>query len=121
MKTHLAIIIFIAACLAGCSNESDLVGIWKATSADMSFAEGRTPSERMDEAMRAFLEESAPAFDLNSDGTARIFGGGIKCDGSWSVDENIITVECPSRFVKLERNGNQLTTLPDRTFTFERQ
>ncbi len=117
----ITVCVFITACLAGCNSESDLIGIWKATSADMSFAVGRIPPEKMEEAMQMMLKERAPAFDLNSDGTARVFGGGKKCSGTWSVDKNIVNVSCPNKFIKLERNGNQLTTLPTRTFTFERQ
>lgn len=108
-------------CLAGCSGESDLVGIWKATSVNMSFAQGRIPAEKMDEAAKMFMAENAPAFDLNSDGSARVFGGNIKCNGVWSVENDIVNVECPDNYIKLERSGNQLTTLPDKTFTFERQ
>jgi len=105
----------------GNGSYSNLVGIWKATSVDMSFAEGRIPPEKMNEARQAMLEESAPAFDINLDGTARVFGGGIKCNGGWSVKNNIVNIKCPDNFIKLELSGGRLTTLPDRTFTFERQ
>lgn len=104
-----------------CSAENDFVGVWEAVSVDMSFAEGQIPADQMDEAMQMILDENAPAFDLNADGTARVFGGSTRCNGKWSVDENIINVECPDDFIMLEINGNQLITLPDRTFTFERQ
>ncbi|WDE00338.1 hypothetical protein [Thalassomonas actiniarum] len=121
MKLPIVITILVTVLLASCSNEGDLVGVWKASSADMSFAEGRIPPEKMEKAMQKFLRESASAFDLNLDGTARIFSGNIKCNGSWSVNKNIVNVRCPDSFIKLEKNGKKLTTLPDRTFTFERQ
>jgi hypothetical protein len=108
--------------LTGCSGKSELVGFWKATSVDMSFAEGRIPPEKMEFAAEMALKEDAPSFDLNSDGSARVFGGGRPaCSGSWSVENNIVNVECSSSFLKLERKGSKLTTLPDRTFTFEKQ
>jgi hypothetical protein len=121
VKAFSVIGIIFAAFPVGCSSESDVVGIWKATSIDMSFAQGRIPPEKMEEAAQMMLREKAPVFDLNSDGSARVFGGGAKCSGTWSVEENVVNVNCPKRFIQLERNGKQLTTLPDRTFTFERQ
>ena len=111
----------LTSCLLACSAENELVGVWKATAADMSFADGRIPADQMDEVMQVYLEENAPAFDLNSDGTARVFGGGHPCNGTWTSNENIVEVQCPGSFIQLERNANTLTTLPDRTFTFERQ
>lgn len=114
-------IIIVAVFIVGCDSGNDLVGVWRATSADMSFAEGRIPPDKMDEVMREILETQAPAFDINSDGTARVFGGGTTCNGSWSEENNIVNIKCPGSFVKLERNGDRLTTLPDRTFTFELQ
>ena len=121
MKFYSASVILISVFIFGCSSESEFVGIWKATSADMSFAKGIIPPEKMDEAMQDMLTTRAPAFDLNADGTARVFGGGVKCSGTWSVDNNILNVKCPDNFIKLEINGSKITTLPDRTFTFERQ
>jgi len=117
----LSVLIGTLAACAACSAENDYVGVWKVTSVNMSFAEGQLSPEQMDRATQIIIEESAPAFDLNSDGAARIFGGGMKCDGRWSVEENILNVRCPDEFIKLEINGDQLTTLPDRAFTFERQ
>jgi hypothetical protein len=117
----LSVLIGTLAAIAACSAENDYVGVWKATSVDMSFAEGKIPPEKLDEAMQAIIEQNAPAFDLNADGSARVFGGGVKCDGSWSAEANILNVQCTDKFIKLEINGDQLTTLPDRTFTFERQ
>lgn len=121
MKKSVMTGIVLIAISSGCSAESDLVGIWMATSVDMSFAQGRIPPENMDEARRDILENNAPAYDLNADGTARVFGGSKKCNGRWSIQNNLITIKCPDVFLKLEKNGNKLTTLPDRTFTFERQ
>lgn len=113
--------------LSGCSAKRDpaaereLIGSWKATSVDMSFAEGKIPEDKMGEAERAVLEENAPAFDLNTDGSARVFGGFPPCNGRWSLTKNILKVTCPNSFIRLERVGNRLTTLPDKTFTFTRQ
>ena len=106
-----------------CNGESQFVGLWKATSMDMSFAKGRIPSEELDEAMHEMLTTNAPVFDLSADGTAQVFGGGVMNSGSWSVDEdkNIIDVKCSDSYMKLEINGAKITTLPDRTYTFERQ
>ena len=117
------IVLFATVGTSGCSSaENDLVGIWKATSVDMSFAEGRIPADKMDEAAREMIEKSAPAFDLNSDGTARVFGGVSKCSGTWSVQGNIVNVRCTDdSIIQLEKTGKKLVTLPDRTFTFEVQ
>ena len=107
--------------LVGCNSKSELVGVWKAVSVDMSFAEGKIPRENWDDAANYMLQNNAPGFDLNSDGGARIFGGGGECNGTWSFKENIVSIQCPGSFLKLEKSGNQLTTLPDRSFTLERQ
>ena len=121
MKYLWFLVLLVSIGTTACSTENSLVGIWKATSVDMSFAEGRIPPEKMEEAKASILRDRTPAFDLNSDGTARVFGGGKKCNGKWSVQDNIVSVECTNDFIRLEKNGNRLTTLPDRTFTFERQ
>ena len=108
--------------LVGCNSKSELVGVYKAVSVDMSFAEGKIPREEWNDAANYMLQNDAPAFDLNSDGSARKFGGGDReCNGTWSFKENIVSIQCPDGFLKLEKSGNQLITLPDRTFTFERQ
>lgn len=103
------------------SGEPSLVGVWQAISVDMSFAEGRIPPERMEEAGREFISTNAPSFDLNSDGTARVFGGTLQCDGRWSIENDIVLVECPENYIRLGFDGRTLTSLPDRTFVFERQ
>jgi len=121
MKLFTTTVILITLFLAGCSGENDLVGTWKATTVDMKFAKGRIPPGKMKGLEEKMLRENSPRFELNADKSARVHGGGINCKGSWSVKDNIISVQCPNKFIKLEKNRNQLTTLPDRTFTFERQ
>lgn len=107
--------------LVGCNSKSEFVGVWKAVAADMSFAEGKIPREEWDDTANYMLQNNAPAFDLNSDGSARIFGGGVECNGTWSFKEKIISIQCPDSFLKLEKSGNQLITLPNQSFTLERQ
>lgn len=117
------IISFVIFCviLVACNSKNELVGVWKAVSVDMPFAEGKIPREEWDDLANYVLQNYAPGFDLNSDGGARIFGGGGECNGTWSFKENIVSIQCPDSFVDLEKSGNQLINLPDRTFTFERQ
>lgn len=117
------IISFVIFCviMVGCNSKSELVGVWQAVSVDMSFAEGKIPRKEWDDAANYMLQNNnAPAFDLNSDGSARIFGRG-ECNGIWSFKENIVSIQCPGSFLKLEKSGNQLITLPNRSFTLERQ
>lgn len=118
-----AVATFLMAVCAACSGESEYTGVWKATSVDMSFAEGKIPPENMDAARAEILGQHGPAFDLNSDGSARVFGGGVKCSGTWFLKENVLHVECPNDngYLMLEIAENKLITLPDRTFTLERQ
>ena len=75
----------------------------------------------MDEAKRDILENDTPAFVLNLDGNASIVRRRTKYRGSWSVENEEISIECPGNYLRLERIGDKLATLPDRTFTFERQ
>ena len=114
MRVRNCIVLLMLVCIAGCSQDSELVGVWKATSTNIG--DGVPP-----EAVQKFMEKNAPAFDLNSDKSARVFSGGITCDGHWSVRDEIVHVECPDDYIKLEINGNTLITLPDRSFIFERQ
>ncbi len=115
----LAALLLFFILISGCGQDNGLVGVWKATSAVMEGA----PQE----AIQAFLRDKAPAFDLNSDKTAHIFGGETigggrtSCDGSWKIENEIVKVKCPQHYLELEFNGRTLTTLPDKTFTFERQ
>lgn len=101
--------------------ESRFVGVWKAIDVDMSFAKGKIPAERMNDAKEDILRNKAPAFDLNSDGSARVFGGGVKCDGQWSVEDQTIHVKCPNKYIRLLIWEQFLVTLPDRTFLFSKQ
>ncbi len=115
MRIHsLAVLLLFFILISGCGQDDGLVGVWKATSASM---EGQIPPE----VLQTFLKEKAPSFDLNSDKSARIFGLQMNYDGNWKIDNKIVHVECPQKYLKLEFNGRTLTTLPDRTFTFERQ
>lgn len=118
------IISFVIFCviMVGCNSKSELVGVWQAVSVDMSFAEGKIPREEWDDAANYMLQNNAPGFELNSDGSARKFDVvGGECNGIWSFKENIVSIQCPGSFLKLEKSGNQLITLPDRSFTLERQ
>ena len=117
------IISFVIFCviLVACNYKSELVGTWKAVSVDMSFAEGKIPRENWNDAANYMLQNNAPGFKLNSNGSAGIFDGDGECNGTWSFKGNIVSIQCPSSSLKLEKSGNQLITLPDRSFTLERQ
>lgn len=101
--------------------ESRFVGVWKAIDVDMSFAEGKIPPELMNDAKQDILRNRAPAFDLNADGSARVFGGGVKCDGQWSIENQTILVKCSDQYIRLLIWEQYLVTLPDKTFLFSRQ
>ena len=73
---HLFAIFFVI--LIGCDSKNEISGVWKAVSINMSFAKGKIPRENWDDAANYMLQNNAPAFDLNSDGSARIFGSGVE-------------------------------------------
>ena len=100
------LISFVIFCviLVACNSKSELVGVWYGK-------EGFSP----------LLGDITPAFNLNSDGSARIFQYGVEYNGTWSFKENIVIIQYSGKFLKLEKSGNQLTTLPNRSFTFERR
>ena len=99
----------------------NLVGSWKVTFVDLSFAVGKIPSEKMGEAKRHLEEIVAPAFTLKPDGSALVTDSSTNSIGNWFVENNSVHIETSGKFLKLEINGDTLTTLPDRTFTFIRR
>lgn len=120
MKRYVALVLTLM--LVGQSYANELAGVWRATSVDMSFAAGRIAPENIEDARQFFLKEKAPGFDLNANGTAQIFRpGGDSCSGSWSIESNIVTIKCSNSFMRLEKKDDKLTSLPDRSFTFEKR
>lgn len=122
MYQRFLVLIFVAV-LAACDSRSAVVGSWRATSVDMSFAAGKIPPEKMEETGREFLRANAPRFELRADGRATISGGGARsdCEGTWTETTTSVDVQCADHSMQLEKVGTKLVTLPDRTFSFELQ
>ncbi len=96
------------------NEDGRFVGTWKAVSADMG---DKVPPE----VTRRFLKENPLSFELKSVGSARIIEGDKTLRGVWTADGSVVEIDCPGKFLKLHYDGRTLTTLPDKTFVFERQ
>jgi hypothetical protein len=98
--------------LAACSKNTP-EGVWKVSGVSMG---DQVPGE-----LANALKEAAPTFDLKGDKTAKVTMVGQTCDGSWSHENEKVTVDCGGESMELEFKDGKLKDLPARAFTFERE
>jgi hypothetical protein len=112
MKTRDLALVLVLGTLAACGKNS-VEGTWKATGFSMG---GQVP----DKAAQDILLAMAPTFELKSDSSAQVSGAGADCKGTWKLENTTLKVECDGQTLEFEHKDGKLTTMPDRTLTFER-
>lgn len=109
---------------SGVGGDNDYCGIWRVVAVNrFSRVPAETGSAEFQRTTQQWMEHSPLQLWLNPNHTAHVVGGGDDWTGHWHISEaGLVRIEDRyGRFLELAHEGRTLTTLPEKTFVFERE